>query len=155
MSVSKAPDGIEPIVAARLWELRGDDLTLRSLQQPVIWPPDSPLQARCSAPPELRTDNHQAPGAACFCGVWALHSPGSLKQVQRPELEGWKVGGVTKLWGRVVVGTRGWRGEWARPVALVVPKRRWSIPLDLVQAVADRYGVIVLEEWPSLTPLAA
>ncbi len=84
-----------------------------------------------------------------------MHTPGSLEHVEWPPFEGWKVGGVTKLWGRIVVGTKGWRGEWARPAALVLPKRRRSIPRDLVQAVAHRYGILMLDEWPALTSLAA
>jgi hypothetical protein len=154
----RAPDGIEPVLAARLWVLREDDLTLRSLVKPVIWPPDSPLHAQCKAPDELRTDDHPAPGEACFCGVWALRSPHGLELVDWPALEkGWRVGGITKLWGRVVVGTKGWRAEWARPAALVVPGRRRSIPVDLARSVASRYGIHVLDRWPTtpLTPLAA
>jgi hypothetical protein len=135
--------------------LRGDDLTLRSLVKPVTWPSNSPLHARCSAPEELRSDQHEAPGEACFCGVWGVPFPGRLEEIGRSALEGWKVGGIIQLWGRIVVGTKGWRGEWARPAALVVSGRRRSVPVDLVQSVAFRYGILMLDEWPVLTPLAA
>ena len=155
MSSWQAPDGLEPVLAARLWVLRGDDLTLRSLVKPVVWPTDGPLHATCTAPLELRADDHEAPSESCYCGFWGLPLPGRLDEVELPQPEGWKVGGVAKLWGRILVGTRGWRAEWARPTALIVPNRRRSIPIDLLQSVAARYGLILLNEWPTLTPLAA
>ena len=153
MSEWSAPDGIEPVLAARLWALRGDDLTLRSLVKPLIWLPGLPMQARCTAPQAVRGDDHVPPVEDCYCGFWGLSSPGSLEDVTWRSLEGWKVSGVSELWGRVVVGTRGWRAEVARPAALVVSGRRRRAPQKVLDAVSARYGIPVLDRWPKLTPL--
>jgi hypothetical protein len=84
----------------------------------------------------------------CACGFWALADPADARTAASNAALQVNVFGVVELWGRVAQGTKGWRGQYARPVALVDPD-----PTALVRRVAEIYDIPVLSDWPELTPL--
>jgi hypothetical protein len=151
------PDAVAPAIGYRLWEVRGE--ALRSLWFPAIpWEPNRVVRARC-----LQTQGelasrlagrdlpfHAAPDPRCGCGVWAASSPDQLPAAWSGTRE-IVVCGVVAVWGRVVVAERGWRGQFARPVALGYEApgglARWRSPTPtgafVISGVARRYGVPV------------
>jgi hypothetical protein len=126
------------------------------------WRPE-PQRARCLATRRLfgwREDRHAAhaaPHVRCSCGFYGLHrypvtSPGPARFVWDVDTSysgsGGMVLGVAEASGRVLVGTRGWRAEYARPSALYVAP--WAFPSADVDAVRDRYDVAVYREFDAL-----
>ena len=77
------------------------------------------------------------PDESCQCGIYAF---------RRPEFEslngatGRKVRGIVYGWGRYVLGTLGWRTQFASLVALLEPDE----DKGLVDDLADRYEVQVI-----------
>jgi hypothetical protein len=77
------------------------------------------------------------PDESCQCGIYAF---------RRPEFEslngaaGPKVRGIVFGWGRYVLGTLGWRAQFAR----LVPLRAPAEDPGLVDDLAERYEVRVI-----------
>jgi hypothetical protein len=152
------PDAVAPAIGYRLWEVRGE--ALRSLWFPAIpWEPNRAVRARC-----LQTQGelasrlagrdlpfHGAPDPRCGCGVWAASSLDQLPTAWCGTRE-IVVCGVVAVWGRVVVAERGWRGQFACPVALSYEAPEGSGPVAVtdpdwrsfvISGVARKYGVPV------------
>jgi hypothetical protein len=105
------------------------------------WPSLSPLQASC------RTgEDHEAPDSGCRCGIYAFPSSDDLMdQVDEHPSPG--VIGTVALWGKIVVGTRGHRAQYAYPQCLwVVKGLQPHLPNERVIAGLGRYGVPI-DEW--------
>ncbi len=171
MTDLQVPDGFEPITAARAWRSEPISEGLRRLKafgREDNWPRHRPMKAECQpsmyglmfstyltwgtadpkpAKPEP-PKNHQAPHALCSCGIWAMYDP-LLLPVPDDRSKA-LVYGIVKLWGRIVCGSDGWRGEYASPAAVVQRSRRRARRSE-VDAAAT-YGIPLLEEWPKLTP---
>jgi hypothetical protein len=155
--IGSVPDGIVPLLGYREWALWRDGRgppRLRSLFHPTVWPHDRPLGAVCLRPLiwHGRTGIGHAgvPDALCECGIYAFREPAfdTLRGAKGP-----KVRGVVKGWGRYVLGTIGWRCEFARVVALVADD---ADPVTSRQ-IGRRYGIPVLASLPGAAevPLAA
>jgi hypothetical protein len=140
------PDGIVPLVGYREWSIgaepNGRPLRLRSLFHPTTWPHDRPFSAVClrsATRPDRSADpiHDGVPDESCQCGIYAF---------RRPEFEslngatGPKVRGIVYGWGRYVLGTLGWRTQFARLVALLAPDEDPRLLDDL----AERYEVQVI-----------
>lgn len=117
------PDGVVPLLGYREWAVwrEGSRPTrLRSLFHPTVWPAGRPLGAVCLRPLiwHARTGSRHdgVPDLLCECGIYAFREPGfdTLRGAKGP-----KVRGVVYGWGRYVLGTSGWRTEFARVVALL------------------------------------
>ena len=155
-----APDAIVPVVGYRLWEVRGDKLCSLWLSA-ILWTPQQKIRADCYEPQGTFASTvlgrdcplHAAPDPHCRCGIYATSDPEHLPR----SWSGTKqvvVCGAVGLWGRVVVGERGWRGEFARPLVLsyeepwglygklAVSDQDWR--RFLIAAVARSYGLPVL-----------
>jgi hypothetical protein len=140
------PDGIVPLVGYREWSIgpepNGRPPRLRSLFHPTTWPHDRPFSAVCLRPAtwpdrSARPIHDGVPDESCQCGIYAF---------RRPEFEslngatGPKVRGIVYGWGRYVLGTLGWRTQFARLIALLAPDE----DPRLVDDLADRYEVQVI-----------
>ena len=140
------PDTPVPLVGYREWFLRdgGSDRTeLSSLFHPTAWPHDRPMAAVClrprSWPYPMGPPHGEVPDHGCECGIYAFLNPefDTLHGAHgQPRARGAIVG-----WGRFVLGTEGWRTEFARIVALLEHPEH----PDVLHRVAERYGVPVLE----------
>jgi hypothetical protein len=92
---------------------------LRALALPLVW--DEPvMRARCLrdalpgrtfTTPGLR---HAAPHASCQCGFWVVRDQDLIPGDPRAY-------GRVATWGRVIEFQRGWRGEYARPLEIILP----------------------------------
>ena len=137
------PDAIEPLVGWRAWVVRpskadhaSDSLLLHSVAYTAEWPAGVPLHAHCRLP---RNACRETPGTGCRCGIYALHQPvDAYRYIRNPRrvISGTFSGvpivlGEVALWGRVVVGVLGWRGEYGYPRRLFV----------LAGSSSDDYGV--------------
>jgi hypothetical protein len=138
------PDGIVPLVGYREWALwleADSPPRLRSLFHPTVWPHERPLGAVCLRPliwnGRTGARHRDVPDPLCECGIYAFRRPEfeSLRGARGP-----KARGVVKGWGRYVLGTSGWRCEFARIVALFEDLQDRATTYGL----ANRYGVPVL-----------
>jgi hypothetical protein len=153
------PDSIQPVLACRVWRvMRG---SLWSLYKPIVWPRSVPLTAHCLAEKEMtqvvtrlfgRRTRHrprQVPDLQCTCGIWALTDPElvtpHLRQFENLSIPIGVVTGLVFLWGRVVRGTNGYRGQIARVAALMRPEQ----PNFDADEMAESYGVYAIDSWPA------
>jgi hypothetical protein len=167
----RAPDLVEPIVGWRLWLVVSDGgyFWLESMLYPVRWMPRRALEARCHphrrcylcSPAEVESfPSHAAPSEACECGIYASRSPETLTPYLDSTYPGRaavdRVVGRVRLWGKVVVGERGWRGEHAYPDAIYVRRRTSKAQgaptsADIAAGLRD-YGVPILSLQPGSIP---
>ena len=145
----EAPDYIEPVVGWRVWriEYRRGGARLTSPMIRTKWPCLQPLEARCAAFrsfwPGRRT--HDVPDVDCQCGIHAASLEAFEEEfvvTTRGEKPRLAIGRVA-LWGRVVEGERGWRGEFAYPdrVFVVVPAATDAEKGAQIAAALAGYGV--------------
>lgn len=112
---SWAAEALRPAVGWKVW--RVEDGELLSVLYGDRWPLDEPARAACRRHVHV---GHEAPSPWCECGIHAGRELGAWDHylaVGREE----RVFGRVLLWGSVVEGARGWRGELARPVEIFVP----------------------------------
>ena len=138
------PDGVVPLVGYREWAVQLDPderPSLRSLFHPTSWPWDRVLGAVCLRPLiwHGRGDlaHHGVPDPACECGIYAFRSP-EFETLRGAK--GRKIRGVVRGWGRYVLGSSGWRCEFAALAGLEADP---EAP-DVSDALAERYGVPLL-----------
>jgi hypothetical protein len=141
------PDGAVPLVGYREWSIRTEDHArprLLSLFHPATWPHDGPISAICMRPvtwpyPPVQPMHGTVPDESCQCGIYAFRRPvfESLNGASGP-----KVRGVVLGWGRYILGSLGWRAQFARLIALLQHEENPAIVDDL----ADRYDVTVLQD---------
>jgi hypothetical protein len=156
------PDGIEPIVGWRYWGCDtlnspgGEACWLTSITRFSTWPARKPTRARCSYAALHEAGGSGIPHASCSCGVYAVSDLDMLKEVADPT-EGTldQVGhaggdravvvGTVAIWGRIVPGEWGWRGEQAYPRELWVVGEtvRMDDPSKLAARLQAAYQVPV------------
>lgn len=152
-----APDAIEPVVAWRIWKLHPARIVryvsvaqdfdtygrcqasgeviryeLRSLNESTVWIPGRRQEARCQRRSLHASYLCPSPADNCSCGIYAGRQ---LSTVIRGQLSGALrrdaqiVVGQVKLWGKIRVGSRGYRARYAYPVSLFVsPEMRAALP---------------------------
>jgi hypothetical protein len=127
-----APDSIEPVVGWRCWRVidTPDGFELASVNRTTRWPAGLALEATCSV-----DASHGTPVPECACGIYAARAPdlvvGCFPPVVRsaatiiaPAVLGYDTVvavGLVSLWGDVIEGALGWRGQYAYPRELFVP----------------------------------
>ena len=138
----------------RVNSLPGPDMgTLRSLTSHVPWTNgDSPMRAICGQTAEhygyvwgymtpLETkdhlrSSHEAPEQTCSCGLYAMHDPMDAWTHTNAFRFGSVLRGVVEAWGRVTLGPRGFRSEFARIAALQLP---------IIEPIEDPHDLMGLE----------
>ncbi len=154
---------IGPLRAYRYWYMKwhGGQPVLQSLYTSTLWPPDAPLRAACEKPWSLTAwikktllrsgdDVHTTPSLCCGCGIYALtHLDGSERRELFVE-GGIHVCGLVLLWGRVIQHTHGYRAEYARPIKLLAVRQLDHEKRYLLDAVAQRYRVSVVDRLDQL-----
>jgi hypothetical protein len=127
----RAPDYAAPLVGWRVWRVAETRAGLRllSVVYDDVWLPLRPAVASCPR-------GHQAPEAACVCGLYALADRAGAARYLVGRNDPWVVGrvlGLVSLWGAVVECEHGWRAERAYPLRL------WASPK--LAADLGSYGV--------------
>jgi hypothetical protein len=141
------PDGIDPVVGWRYWGCdtlsepdgpggaAGENACwLTSISRFSTWPARTPTRARCSWSALHEADGSGIPHASCSCGVYAVSDLDVLKEVADPT-DGTPGGGravvvgTVAIWGRIIPGEWGWRGEQAYPRELWVVRE--TVPADV------------------------
>jgi hypothetical protein len=137
---------VEAIDGWRAWDLSEDE-DEGPLLHPVgdgvdVWVPRRPLAARCGARPllSLFRPPHEAPDAACRCGIYAARSLDVFDR-SRPAWPPPPVVGTVALWGRVIEHERGWRAARAYParLRLVCAMCAWFEPGPGTPSVVHRF----------------
>ena len=100
------------------------------------------------------------PSVGCECGYYALHSlpelndtPGRSIWEIDAETSGGRHGlvlGIVEGYGRVLIGTAGWRSRFARILALFSAGRPPSIDRAAMEDIAARYEVPLYRDLPAL-----
>jgi hypothetical protein len=131
----------------RVWNISWKDgmLALTGQAQQVPWRAKEPTKAKCQS-----HRRHRAPREGCGCGLYALHpTRNSAKQAFRPSDAGYglqRVAGIVEAWGTVEVHKEGFRAEYARPFALILPRELAGTDVGaLIEQLATRYDCQVLE----------
>jgi hypothetical protein len=156
------PDYIEPVEAWRVWRvgMREGRVVLLSLFAGTVWEPCVPLSATCTQrhrprwrPWRVEPSEHGAPELDCRCGIYGVSSVAAARAyLESPALlcRDERVIGRVALWGSVVEGQRGWRGELAYPIELFVPSAavlhsgfRRRADLDEILLALESYRVPV------------
>ena len=148
------PDGIEPIVGWRYWgceALGTETCWLTSITRFSTWQVRRPTLARCSYAPVHEAGGSGVPDPSCTCGVYAVSDLDVLKQVADPTPDQDHAGGsravvvgTVAIWGRIVPGEWGWRGEQAYPRQLWVVRETASSTEEasvLAASLQRAYGV--------------
>jgi hypothetical protein len=114
-------------------------IRLCSPMAPAIWPERDWLRASCA----IGDPPHEPPLETCTCGIYVLADRDRVAKYR------WEASLTVlariALVGKVVPGTRGWRGERARIVALVRTGAGADDYPGLLGLVAKRYGVPLLD----------
>jgi hypothetical protein len=167
----EAPDLVGYITGLRAWRYAETDMgwRLQSAIQNLIWPTQERLEAECLVlkmpthpmVPSPRPIPHQDPPPyePCKCGFWGLADPNELYvqygrraiKTVGPDSERY-VYGTIALWGRVVTGTKGWRSQYAFPLALVQEAASLN-NRGLLDRLAETYGIPVMKHWPEASEL--
>jgi hypothetical protein len=141
-----APDLIAAVVGFRKWRVVRDHLT--SPYIPLRWS-EPVVHARCY--PANRSvlfghgwldEPHEAPHAACKCGVYAWHRP----PVPGPVPDPGRAFGVVALWGRIEVHADGMRAEHAAIKALAVAPELGPSHRRTMEEIAGSLCVDLVEE---------
>ena len=110
---------------------------LKAVNFPIIWEPGVNT-AQCAGyrgdPVRYESTTHVAPMGRCTCGFYARHTP------FHPSFPT-SVGGVIKASGRVILGTAGFRAQYAEIEALYF-SQGWGTPMML-----DQYNVTMLDQY--------
>lgn len=116
------PDTAEAITAWRYWYLDEDDEgVLISPFREDRWSPETAFRALCDAP---HTSLRSAPDESCTCGIYGRRAWGNDLQeavIYAMQSPNWKrriVIGKVALWGKVIEGRTGYRGELGYPIEL-------------------------------------
>ena len=108
-------EALRPAVGWKVW--RVEDGELLSVLYGDRWPLDEPVRASCRRHVHVA---HEAPSGSCECGIHAGRELAAWDHYLAVGSEE-RVYGRVLLWGSVLEGASGWRGELARPVEIVVP----------------------------------
>lgn len=160
-SDATTPDAIEPIKGYRIWSLDSSTLDLKPLFRRVagLWlAGGTATTAGCFITPGERRqltgldreppeEGHPVPHESCTCGFWAMHQRESLGMYTHTlaPFDNYGLSFVTgevEGWGRVVVGTKGWRSQYARPTCLYSTDENEY----LLERVADKYAVPIIRD---------
>jgi hypothetical protein len=125
----------EPVVGWRRWRVEVADGLLHSHWKSIMWPPGEAMIARCVKSSSFQLagrECREAPRKACSCGIYALTSLDIIGDVNvnYPYISdgilprSLDVYGRVSLWGRVIVASRGYRGQYAYPYELIVQAPR-------------------------------
>jgi hypothetical protein len=96
---------------------------------------------------------HGIPALDCTCGFYGLlrlsgndgeHDGGPWHREPARSGEGGLVFGVVEAWGRIVLGTIGWRAQFVRPLALFVPSDSRFAGDGRIDRVARRYPIPIV-----------
>jgi hypothetical protein len=154
----EVPDGIERMVGYRGWLVKDDKLL--SCYRQVEWPQTGYLTAECISPTFGAINDrggslapprkHWNPIKECTCGIYALSEfpeewgGGNRKDTVVKPWPNEAVVGVIEGWGHMVVGDRGFRAQYAKPVALVSMRRNGEWP-EVVVSLSEMYGIDVAD----------
>jgi hypothetical protein len=128
--VAVAPDLAVALVGFRQWRL-ADGLP-NSMYDGAPWPEGS-MTAHC----DRGHSAAEVPAKDCSCGVYAYYDPcPRTASAATPDL----IGGAVIVWGRIEAHMYGFRGEYARIVALELPLSRRRKRQAVIEA-AQRLGV--------------
>ena len=165
---ARIPDLAEPILAWRCFKIggTGDPFILTSPSQPTTWPPiggtevfkkdyitancraELPTIHPCPSPPDMKAGH---PGMGCgiygykniedLAWDWPLRGM-SVREDRTcgPQQMFW-VWGRVHLWGEVYEHDRGYRAEFSRVHTLAYVEGRGAMSLELVEEVAEDYGI--------------
>jgi hypothetical protein len=151
----RIPDRIAPVVGYRSWAIGLGRLWSVHGPGRTPWPRSRPLRATCLKLTEpsftTRAPLHAAPESGCDCGIYGAFEPWDIT-LRQPRLPWTLVTGRVEVWGRVMVGSRGFRSEIARPLELFAESWWDERTKRSIALIAKSYGVPLISlEWGSVS----
>ena len=148
--LTEVPDGITPLVGIRGWRYKNNRLW--SCYRDVEWPIGQPLISECIHPTTMdfietsnrkQSSHHSPPHKTCTCGIYALNEwePSNPKKT-RP----WPSDSITGLvlgWGHIVLGSKGFRAQYSKPIALVSRPRSTKLS-EIIEELSQIYGLEII-----------
>lgn len=155
---SLTPDTIVPLIGIRAWKAKHNgqhQLRLSSVYKETLWPINRKKMASCIEPfpnwvqsPDgiwllnqtAIHDPHDAPDEDCSCGIYAVNSTD-----YSDNLTAWPDStyiGLVFIWGKVLEGQKGFRGQFARPAALFKEDKKKA----MIQRLAKIYRIPVVDD---------
>lgn len=154
MEAEFAPGSIRGV---RAWNVHPVHDELRGLTYPMPWGPGQnearcyrlmPFEVLLSRTPSFPIQGHRVPEPECTCGFYAYF--GGVQTYPGPTEFSPFVFGVIEAFGRVLIGTQGFRAEKARILALTsfypaeMLRRYGNIPMF------DNFGKMIAEFPPDM-----
>jgi len=141
----KVPDSFTPVTGYRTWAVGLGRLWSSHGPEKVAWPKSEALRAAClkHGYPSFfnpRLPEHAAPDPLCSCGVYGVFAPWDL-ELAEPRRPWSLVTGRVEGWGRVAVGQKGFRAEFARPLELFFEPWWDEQAWRAAARVAQGYGI--------------
>lgn len=135
------------VLGYRSWRMGSGHYQLQGRLTLDRWPHNEPLEAGCR-PPRIaslarKAEEHDVPDYDCLCGIYAYKSEDEMWR--RSVVSVKSVFGAILAWGRIVEHAHGFRSQYAKPIAFVqrtYPNYDWD---QLLEQIADLYGVPVLD----------
>lgn len=164
--MSQRPEGpreVEGLRGYRWWRIGLGGWLLSPWREAKPWNADR-NRARCLATRRLFGWNDAGPhtngipDTRCQCGFYGLHEypvrhEGPVRFVWELDTDfsgsGGLVLGIAEASGRVLIGTQGWRAEYASASALFVSN--WAFPNPEVEAVSLRYQVPIYRDFEAMS----
>lgn len=152
------PDTFVPLIGIRAWKTKYNNknqLRLTSVYKDSFWPINRKIIAGCIEPfpnwicsPDgiwslqqtTVHDLHAVPDDSCSCGIYAVKSADYAQN-----LTAWPDStytGLVFIWGKVLEGERGFRGQFARPAALLQEKGK----LPIIKTLASIYNLPIIND---------
>jgi hypothetical protein len=172
----------EPITGYRTWLMEPDKLELTGVIHRLVWTPGDHSHAECrknispsgKVLPGKRRSRHMVPSMKCQCGFWAYSD---LSYMKTSTNYCWgsmikSVRGVIIAQGRIQLTSKGFRAEYAKPIALQRwLERKWTpAPTDpenkgklevqrkfwneQLERIAEHYEIPLVDDEKELVKLA-
>jgi len=134
-------------------DLHNEDRLWSLYKSGITWPVGKRLEAHCiqaaywgwgayQVASKIDLPPHDAPSPLCSCGIYGLNSP-----LGEEEIRPWQndaIVGLTFIWGHVLEGERGYRGQYAKIACLL--GQGDDEQRTRVARMADIYMVPVIED---------
>lgn len=141
------PDSIEPVEVWRTWYWGTGTGFLHS-HNGVPWKPGEPLEGSCinKFVQHLNEEKHEIPAESCHCGIYGCNR---LRDCPRGDISG-----KIKLWGKIIPGSEGARGQFAYPSllriqdpSLVDKLACYGVPVELELSLKTRVEAGIIQTY--------
>jgi hypothetical protein len=123
------------VLGFRLWKERYNDL--HAYFHKYLWVPGKNIFTHSMLDIERSSPTPHKEFTRCQCGLYGFTDINELARlIDRPAVIGLVAG-----WGRVIIGTKGWRAQYAKPIAIFDVDKVHTLDSSTLQQLSERYLV--------------